>query len=64
VGIPNFSSRLENLPYYALTYYRKLIPHPEYLPTPAPAAAAARSANGSNIDEMQSSQVESPGEAT
>ena len=27
--LPNFSRRLENLPYYARTYYRKLIPHPE-----------------------------------
>jgi len=36
IAIPNISRRLENLPYYAQTYYRKLVPHPEYLPTPAP----------------------------
>lgn len=63
VGIPNFSSRLENLPYYARTYYRKLIPHPEYLPTPAPVAAAASGANVRDTDEMSSLQVESPDEA-
>jgi tetratricopeptide (TPR) repeat protein len=34
-ALPGLSTRLENLPYYARTYYRKLIPHPEYLPTPA-----------------------------
>jgi tetratricopeptide (TPR) repeat protein len=38
--LPNISSRLENLPYYARTYYRKLVPPPQYLPTPAPTAAA------------------------
>src|SRR5687768_771735 len=37
--MPQFSSRLENLPYYARTYYRKLFPPPQYLPTPAPTAA-------------------------
>ncbi len=36
VLLPYLSGRLENLPYYARTYYRKLIPHPAYLPTPAP----------------------------
>lgn len=39
VMLPYLSSRLENLPYYARTYYRQLIPHPAYLPTPAPTAA-------------------------
>jgi len=34
-ALPLISTRLETLPYYARTYYRKLIPHPEYLPTPA-----------------------------
>ena len=37
--LPQFSSRLENLPYYARTYYRKLFPPPQYLPTPAPTMA-------------------------
>ncbi|MEW5959654.1 MAG: C39 family peptidase [Chloroflexota bacterium] len=32
---PGLNARLENLPYYARTYYRKLVPHPDYLPTPA-----------------------------
>lgn len=34
-ALPLISSRLDVLPYYARTYYRQLIPHPEYLPTPA-----------------------------
>lgn len=34
-ALPLISTRLDALPYYARTYYRKLIPHPEYLPTPA-----------------------------
>lgn len=38
--MPNLSSRLENLPYYARTYYHKLVPPPQYLPTPAPTVAA------------------------
>jgi hypothetical protein len=63
VGIPNFSSRLENLPYYARTYFRKLIPHPEYLPTPAPAAAAASRATARDGGEVSSRPVEPPGAA-
>ncbi len=38
MAIPSISSRLENLPFYARTYYRKLFPHPEYLPTPVAVA--------------------------
>ena len=41
VAIPGISRRLENLPFYAQTYARKLIPHPEYLPTPAPTVSLA-----------------------
>jgi len=38
VGIilPSISPHLDNLSYRARSYYRKMIPHPEYLPTPAP----------------------------
>ncbi len=46
VMLPYLSSRLENLPYYARTYYRKLIPQPEYLPTPAPTRAVPVAAAG------------------
>lgn len=38
---PHFSDRLDSLTYRARTYYRQLIPQPEYLPTPAPLAAQA-----------------------
>jgi tetratricopeptide (TPR) repeat protein len=37
--LPLLQTRLDTLPYYARTAYRKLVPHPEYLPTPAPVAA-------------------------
>ncbi len=40
ITLPGISGRLKNLPYYARTYYRKLVPHPEYLPTPAPTVSA------------------------
>lgn len=39
--VPGINRRVENLPFYAQTYYRKLFPHPEYLPTPAPTVSAA-----------------------
>jgi tetratricopeptide (TPR) repeat protein len=41
VMVPGINRRLENLPLYAQTYYRKLVPHPEFLPTPAPTVSAA-----------------------
>ena len=34
--LPSISPHLDNLSYRARSYYRKLMPHPEYLPTPAP----------------------------
>lgn len=37
--LPYASSKLDSLSYRARTYYRKLMPHPEYLPTPAPAVS-------------------------
>lgn len=43
--VPYFSDRLDNLAYRARTYYRQLIPHPEYLPTPAPVAAHTTGSN-------------------
>lgn len=39
---PNLSTKLEYLPLYARTYYRKLFPPPQYLPTPAPTVSAAK----------------------
>ncbi|MBN1219338.1 MAG: C39 family peptidase [Anaerolineae bacterium] len=52
VGIilPNISTHLDNLSYRARSYYRKLIPHPEYLPTPAP-TNTANAASGQGEDE-------------
>lgn len=40
VILPDISTYLDNLSYRARTYYRKLVPHPEYLPTPAPTVSA------------------------
>jgi tetratricopeptide (TPR) repeat protein len=39
--LPALSPRIDNLVYRARSYYRKLLPHPEYLPTPAATPAAA-----------------------
>ncbi|MCB0167317.1 MAG: C39 family peptidase [Anaerolineae bacterium] len=36
LAMPLLSTRLENAPMYARTYYRKMFPPPQYLPTPAP----------------------------
>ena len=47
IAIPNISSRLKNVPYYTQTYYRKLVPHPEYLPTPAPVVSGPLDTQGS-----------------
>jgi tetratricopeptide (TPR) repeat protein len=41
LALPFLSARLENLPYYARNYYRKLFPPPQYLPTPAPTLSIA-----------------------
>lgn len=41
LAMPTLSPHLDNLVYRARTYYRKLMPHPEYLPTPVPTAVAA-----------------------
>lgn len=40
LAMPTLSPHLDNLAYRARSYYRKLMPHPEFLPTPAPTAAA------------------------
>jgi len=41
LAMPTLSPHLDNLVYRARTYYRKLMPHPEYLPTPVSTAVAA-----------------------
>jgi hypothetical protein len=40
IMLPSLSPHLDNLSYRARSYYRKLIPHPEHLPTPAPTVSA------------------------
>jgi tetratricopeptide (TPR) repeat protein len=41
LAMPGLSPHLDNLAYRARSYYRKLMPHPEYLPTPAPTPVMA-----------------------
>ncbi|MFN8456126.1 MAG: C39 family peptidase [Anaerolineae bacterium] len=41
LAMPTLSPQLDNLSYRLRTYYRKLMPHPEFLPTPIPTAVAA-----------------------
>ncbi|GAB4448216.1 MAG: hypothetical protein Fur0044_44020 [Anaerolineae bacterium] len=41
LAMPTLSPHLDNLVYRARTYYRKLMPHPEYLPTPVPTTVTA-----------------------
>lgn len=53
ITMPNISARLENIPFYARTYYRKLLPHPEYLPTPAPTVSTAITAGPSTEDSVE-----------
>lgn len=49
LALPTLSPHLDNLSYRLRTYYRKLMPHPEYLPTPIPTAAAALVASPTQI---------------
>jgi len=60
---PYVSTRLENLPYYARTYYRKLVPHPEYLPTPVPTSSIPVAAAAGNDPTPSPSPTPVPTEA-
>jgi len=40
LALPTISNQWKYLPYYARTYYRKMFPHPEYLPPPASTGVA------------------------
>lgn len=42
LAMPTLSPHLDNMVYRARSYYRKLMPHPEYLPTPAPTTVSAQ----------------------
>lgn len=65
IALPNISTKIENLPNYARTYYRKLVPHPEYLPTPAPTVSAPVAvAQGNESVQMNIPPVENNGDST
>ena len=49
LAVPSLSRRFDNLSFYTRTYYRKLIPHPEFLPTPAPVVSIPGT-SGQNSD--------------
>jgi hypothetical protein len=56
IALPGISTRAQYLPYYARTFYRKLVPHPEFLPTPAPTV----SVSGSTIQGDGSATLDLP----
>lgn len=58
VILPDLYPYLTNLSYHARTAYRKIIPHPEYLPTPAPTVSSAGVAAGD--DEIRLNLPEVP----
>lgn len=41
LATPTLSTKLQSLPLYARSYYNKMFPPPQYLPTPAPTFAVA-----------------------
>jgi tetratricopeptide (TPR) repeat protein len=55
MALPALSPRLDNMVYRARSYYRKLMPHPEYLPTPAPTVlvVAAATATPVKVEQVQ-----------
>ena len=60
---PYVSTRVENLPNYARTYYRKLVPHPEYLPTPVPTSSISVAAAAGNDPVPSPSSTPTPTKA-
>ena len=53
LAMPALSPRLDNMVYRARSYYRKMMPHPEYLPTPAPTALVAAVATATPVKAEQ-----------
>jgi tetratricopeptide (TPR) repeat protein len=60
LAMPTLSPHLDNLTYRARSYYRKLVPHPEYLPTPAPTAIVALVATDTPVQAAQPEPTPTP----
>jgi tetratricopeptide (TPR) repeat protein len=62
LAMPALSTRLDNMVYRARSYYRKIMPHPEYLPTPAPTAlvVAVATATPVKVEQVQLDPTATP----
>ncbi|GIK36434.1 MAG: hypothetical protein BroJett011_02670 [Chloroflexota bacterium] len=63
LAMPALSPRLDNMIYRARSYYRKMMPHPEYLPTPAPTVpviAAAATVTPVKAEQVQLNPTATP----
>jgi len=60
LAMPTISPHLDNLTYRARSYYRKLLPHPEYLPTPAPTALVAAAVTVTPVQAEQTGPTPTP----
>jgi tetratricopeptide (TPR) repeat protein len=60
LAMPTLSPHLDNLTYRARSYYRKLMPHPEYLPTAAPTAIVALAATDTPLQTAQPEPTPTP----
>ncbi len=60
LAMPTISPHLDNLTYRARSYYRKLLPHPEYLPTPAPTALVAAAVTVTPVQAEQTGLAPTP----
>ncbi len=63
-AMPGLSPHLDNLVYRARSYYRKWLPHPEYLPTPVPTPVALAGALASPDLTLLPSPTPLPSTAT
>ena len=60
LAMPTISPHLDNLTYRARSYYRKLLPHPEYLPTPAPTGLVAAAVTVTPVQAEQTGPAPTP----
>lgn len=53
LAMPTLSPHLDNMVYRARSYYRRMMPHPEFLPTPVPTAAGVAAVTATPIKAQQ-----------
>ncbi len=51
--IPSLGPKLDSLVYHARTTYRRLLPHPEFLPTPAPVGQQAAAPRPEPVERLE-----------